>query len=133
MPCTLFLRHHAQSKYTPEAAIIHDVIGHVPPLMGPEYVRLIQVIGQAAQRTTPQQLEAIARFYWFTVEFGLIREAGELEILGAGFLSSIGETETVLRGKVEIRPFSVAAVTTQPFDTTVLQPVLFLGALLTSW
>jgi phenylalanine-4-hydroxylase len=128
MPCTLFLRHHVQPKYTPEPDIIHDVIGHVPPLMDPEYVGLIELIGRAAQKATPEQLEAIVRFYWFTVEFGLIREAGEMKILGAGILSSIGETEHVLSGKVEVRPFSVAAVTAQSFDTTVLQPVLFLGS-----
>lgn len=124
MPCTLFLRYHAQPKYTPEPDIIHDVIGHVPPLMNPEYVELIELIGKAAQYATPAQLERIVRFYWFTVEFGIVREGGQDKLLGAGILSSIGEIEHVLSGGAEIRPFSIEAATTTEFDTTVLQPVL---------
>jgi phenylalanine-4-hydroxylase len=127
MPCTLFLRHHNNPEYTPEPDIVHDVIGHVPPLMDPEYVALIQRIGKVAKAATPEQLELLVRFYWFTVEFGLIKEDGKTKILGAGILSSIGETEHVLAGKPTIRQFDLEEVIQTEFDPTHLQPVLFVA------
>ena len=127
MPCTLFLRHHSEPAYTPEPDIVHDVIGHVPPLMDGRYVELIQVIGKIAQQATPEQLELLVRFYWFTVEFGVIKEAGEQKILGAGILSSIGEMEHVLSGKAKVKPFDLEEVLATPFDPTQLQPVLFVA------
>ncbi len=125
MPCTQFLRHDDQPEYTPEPDVIHDVIGHVPPLMDPEYASLIELIGQAARRATPDQLEELVRFYWFTIEFGLLEEAGEVRVLGAGILSSIGETEHYLSGDARIVDFALDHVLATAFDTTELQPTLF--------
>lgn len=127
MPCTLFLRHHNNPEYTPEPDIVHDVIGHVPPLMNPEYVALIQRIGKVAKAATPEQLELLVRFYWFSVEFGLVKENGKTKILGAGILSSIGETEHVLSGKATVREFNLEDVIHTQFDPTHLQQVLFVA------
>ena len=73
MPCTLFLRHASQPEYTPEPDIVHDIIGHVPGLMDGTYAELVQLIGELAQSANEEELEKLVRFYWFTVEFGLIR------------------------------------------------------------
>ena len=127
MPCTQFLRHHAQPQYTPEPDIIHDVIGHVPPLMNADYVQLIERIGTAARGASPEKLDRIVRFYWFSVEFGLVEEQGQLRILGAGILSSIQETKNVLAGKPELRKFDVEEIINRTFDTTHLQPVLYVA------
>jgi phenylalanine-4-hydroxylase len=127
MPCTQFLRHGAQPHYTPEPDIIHDVIGHVPPLMDAEYARLIEGIGKATRGASPEKLERIVRFYWFSVEFGLVEEEGQLRILGAGILSSIQETKNILAGKVELRKFDVDEIVNRQFDTTHLQPVLYVA------
>ena len=127
MPCTLFLRHESAPGYTPEPDIVHDVVGHVPPLMNPEYVDLIELLGKSSTLLSPAELEALVRLYWFTVEFGMIREQGQLKILGAGILSSIGETEHVISGSAELRPFSLAEVLATPFDPTRMQPTLFVA------
>jgi phenylalanine-4-hydroxylase len=127
MPCTLFLRHESAPEYTPEPDIVHDVIGHVPPLMNPEYVELIELLGKSAGLLNPNELEALVRLYWFTVEFGMIREQGELKVLGAGILSSIGETEHAISGAAELREFSLAEVLATPFDPTKMQPTLFVA------
>lgn len=125
MPCTLFLRHNSHPEYTPEPDIVHDVIGHVPPLMNEKYVELIQLIGRIAENASPQQLEWLVRFYWYTVEFGLVEEEKRMRIFGAGILSSIGEMEHVLKGGPDIRPFNFEEMIETPFDPTKLQPVLF--------
>lgn len=127
MPCTLFLRHHRHPEYTPEPDIVHDVVGHVPPLMDAKYVELIQLIGRIAASASPEELERLVRFYWYTVEFGLVQEKDEMRIFGAGILSSIGEMEHVLSGGAEIRPFDFEEMIDTPFDPTKLQPVLFLA------
>jgi phenylalanine-4-hydroxylase len=67
------------------------------------------------------------RFYWFSVEFGLVEEQGQLRILGAGILSSIQETKNVLAGKPELRKFDVEEIINRTFDTTHLQPVLYVA------
>lgn len=127
MPCTLFLRHASAPRYTPEPDIVHDIIGHVPPLMNTEYVNLIELLGKAARLLSESELEALVRLYWFTVEFGLIREQGKLKILGAGILSSLGESEHVVTGAAKLRPFSLQEVLATPFDPTQMQPTLFVA------
>lgn len=127
MPCTLFLRHSVQPGYTPEPDIVHDVIGHVPPLMDRRYVELIQLIGNISLNATPEQLEQLVRLYWFSVEFGLLEEDGAPKILGAGILSSSGEIEYVKRGGPRLRPFTLAEVIATPFDPTRMQQVLFVA------
>jgi phenylalanine-4-hydroxylase len=127
MPCTLFLRHASSPEYTPEPDIVHDVIGHVPPLMNKEYVDRIELIGKASLTLGPDELEELVRFYWFTVEFGLIQEAGKMKILGAGILSSLGEMEHVVSEKVKLRPFDLEEILATPFDPTHLQPKLFVA------
>ncbi len=127
MPCTLFLRHPRQPEYTPEPDNIHDVIGHVPPLMDSKYVELIRLIGTIARTASPENLERLVRFYWFTVEFGLLDEGDRQKVLGAGILSSIGEMQYVCDGKAEIRRFDLEEVLNTPFDPTTLQPVLFVA------
>ncbi len=125
MPCTQFLRHASQPEYTPEPDAIHDIIGHVPPLMDDAYVQLIEVVGQMARQVDAERLEQLVRFYWFTIEFGLIEERGETRVLGAGILSSIGELEHAISNDVEIRTFELDNVLATSFDNTHLQSVLY--------
>lgn len=125
MPCTQYIRHHSHPEYTPEPDIVHDVIGHVPPLLHPKYARIIEEVGRLAAAITPEQLEQLVRFYWFTIEFGLLKEGSRRSILGAGILSSIQETRHVLAGGAKIAAFDLEQMLATPFDTTVLQPLLF--------
>ena len=72
--------------------MIHDCLGHVPPLMNQDYAELLTLIGKAAATTRRgDQVLALKRFSWFSIEFGLIEEHGETKVFGAGILSSTGE------------------------------------------
>lgn len=125
MPCTQFLRHGANPEYTPEPDAVHDVIGHIPPLMNLEYTDLIQLIGVGVRTASMEQLQAWQRIYWFTIEFGLIEEFGTLKVLGAGLLSSYGEMEYCFSSKVSRRPFVLEEVIQQQYDSNVMQDILF--------
>ena len=125
MPCTQFLRHGSNPEYTPEPDAVHDVIGHVPPLMNKDYVKLIELFGKGVLQASDEQLDAWARMYWFTIEFGLIEEDGELKAFGAGLLSSYGEMEYCFSNKVKHKLFNIKEVMDTPYDTTCMQDVLF--------
>ena len=77
-PVTQFLRHPSHPEFTPEPDMIHDCLGHVPPFMDRDYAELITLIGRAAATATDgEQVLMLKRFSWFSIEFGLIEEAGE--------------------------------------------------------
>lgn len=81
--------------YLAEPDLFHDLFGHVPLLMNPMFADYIAAYGRGgvkAHGIGPQALANLTRLYWYTVEFGLIREAGGLRIYGAGILSSKGES-----------------------------------------
>jgi phenylalanine-4-hydroxylase len=125
-PTTLGVRPRAQLDYLPEPDIFHDVFGHVPLHADPVFADFLQRFGTlAAGARTEQETAEMARLFWFTVEFGLIRERGEVRIYGSGLISSHGDAANALGDKCERRPFSVDAVISQPFEIDRLQDVLF--------
>lgn len=92
-PAGAFLRAEAEFDYIEEPDIFHDVFGHVPLLTNPAYAEFMQAYGQGGHRALEMgALPALARLYWYTIEFGLIREAGGLRLFGAGIMSSPKET-----------------------------------------
>lgn len=125
MPCTQFLRHGSDPEYTPEPDIVHDVIGHLPPLMNAEYAELMQLIGLGVRDADHSEMQRWERLYWFAIEFGLILEKEELKIFGAGLLSSYGEMQHSLSDKVIRKPFDLEEVMHTSYDPTVMQPLLF--------
>ncbi len=125
-PVTQFIRHGSNPEYTPEPDMIHDCLGHVPPLLNEDYAALLRLIGQAAVRATSgDHVLALKRLSWFSIEFGLIEEAGETRVFGAGILSSIGEIPFSLSPNVERRPFVTERVIETDYDWTKMQEVLF--------
>jgi phenylalanine-4-hydroxylase len=91
-PVTDWIRTPAEFDYIVEPDIFHDLFGHVPLLFNPVFADYVQRYGQGGLKA--QQLgacEMLSRLYWYTIEFGLIREAGGLRAYGAGILSSSGE------------------------------------------
>ncbi len=125
MPCTQFIRHASNPEYTPEPDAVHDVLGHLPALMDKEYGELTSLIGHGVNLSKDEQLQAWDRIYWFTIEFGLIEEDGELKAFGAGLLSSFGEMEYCFSEQVERRPLSIAQIVKTDYDPTQMQNVLF--------
>ncbi|MEV0969531.1 phenylalanine 4-monooxygenase [Microtetraspora glauca] len=121
---TQYIRHHSVPFYTPEPDIIHEVIGHANTLASSRFAELYRVAGRAARRVeTEDALQFISKVFWFTLEFGVMREAGELKAYGAGILSSYGEIEE-FRG-MDIRPLDIKAMGTTEYDITKYQDVLF--------
>jgi phenylalanine-4-hydroxylase len=128
-PVTQFLRHGSHPEFTPEPDMIHDCLGHVPPLMNQDYAELLTLIGKAVAATTKgDQVLALKRFSWFSIEFGLIEEAGETKVFGAGILSSTGEIPySLLSPEVTRRPFVTDVVINTDYDPSRMQDRLFIA------
>lgn len=121
---TQYVRHHSVPLYTPEPDVIHEVVGHGNTLANPRFTALYEAAGQASRRVeTAEALEFVSKVFWFTLEFGVLHEAGELKAYGAGILSSPGETDEF--GRMAIRPLDIVAMGTTGYDITAYQPLLY--------
>ena len=124
-PTTITVRPREQLDYLPEPDIFHDVFGHVPLHADPTFADFLQRFGMVATRArTEEETRQMARLFWFTVEFGLIRENG-VKVYGSGLISSASDAANALSDKCERRPFSLDDVINQPFEIDHLQNVLF--------
>ncbi|MFE5291682.1 phenylalanine 4-monooxygenase [Isoptericola sp. NPDC056618] len=121
---TQYLRHGSQPLYTPEPDIIHEVVGHGNLLANPAIAEVKRRAGEAARRCeTAEGLQFVADVFWFTIEFGVMYEDGELRAYGAGLLSSYGEIEE-FRGAT-ILPLDFYSMGTVEYDISHYQPTLF--------
>ena len=92
-PAGAFIRPEAEMDYLQEPDIFHDIFGHVPLLVDPAYADFMQAYGKGGQRAIKLgALPRLARLYWYTVEFGLMRSTEGLRIFGAGIMSSATES-----------------------------------------
>ena len=125
-PTTVTVRPREQLDYLPEPDIFHDVFGHVPLHSDPVFAAFLQKFGAIASRARSEaETTAMARLFWFTVEFGLIRERGDVRIYGSGLISSHEDAANALGPGCDRRPFDLEAVLAQPFDIDRVQTVLF--------
>jgi phenylalanine-4-hydroxylase len=121
---TQYLRHPSVPLYTPEPDVIHEVIGHANQLAGPGYADMYRLVGAAVARTRDEEaLRFLSHVFWYTMEFGVVRERGELRAFGAGILSSVGETSTF--GDADLRRVDLLAMGRAEYDITRFQPVLY--------
>ena len=120
---TQYIRHHSVPLYTPEPDVVHELIGHAAMLASPKFTQLSRLIGQAAQRADDSALDRLGKVYWYTIEFGVLRESGALKAYGAGLLSSAGELEAM--HEAEILPFDLSDMERRDYDVTHFQPVLY--------
>lgn len=127
-PIGNFIRDRRDLSYTPAPDVFHDLYGHIPFFADARYAEFCAAFGALAARlgTTPARVVELSRFFWFTVEFGLVETASGRRIFGAGIASSHGECAFALSNEPEVRPFSVHAVCSQDFRIDQLQKVLFL-------
>ena len=122
--CTQYIRHHSTPLYTPEPDVVHEIVGHGVTLACPQLAELNRLFGEAVKRTTSaDKLEQLSRVYWFTIEFGVLRENGSIKAYGTGLLSSAGEMEEM--HKADLRRLDLAAASNEKYDPTHFQPVLF--------
>jgi phenylalanine-4-hydroxylase len=92
-PATCFIRRADQLDYLQEPDIFHDVYGHVPMLMNPIFADYIEAYGKGGLKALGLgSLHSLARLYWYTVEFGLVRSPSGIRIYGSGIVSSKGES-----------------------------------------
>ncbi|MFM7148454.1 MAG: phenylalanine 4-monooxygenase [Gemmataceae bacterium] len=128
-PVTQFLRHGSHPEFTPEPDMIHDCLGHVPPLMNRDYAELLTLIGKAAASTpVGGHVLALKRFSWFSIEFGLIEDGDKVKVFGAGILSSTGEIPySLFSPEVTRRPFVTEEVIATDYDPSRMQDHLFIA------
>jgi phenylalanine-4-hydroxylase len=110
--------------YTPEPDVLHEVVGHGNCLAHDRFARLYRTAGEAARRVeTDEALEFVSKVFWFSLEFGVVRESGEVRSYGAGLLSSYGEIQQV--ADADLRRLEVTRMGVQTYDITHYQPILF--------
>ena len=125
-PTVTRLRKASELEYTPAPDIFHDVFGHVPMHADPVFADFLQRFGGlAAQVNTENARQRLTRLFWFTVEFGLIRQDGDTKVYGSGLISSHKECLHALSGLPELRPFDLHAVMAQDFRHDTIQPAFF--------
>jgi phenylalanine-4-hydroxylase len=121
---TQYIRHHSTPLYTPEPDVAHEIIGHAVTLASTRFAGLNRLFGEAVSRTKdPAQMDRLARVYWFTIEFGVLREDGRIKAYGTGLLSSAGELAEM--HKAELRPLNLATAADHVYDPSHFQSILF--------
>jgi phenylalanine-4-hydroxylase len=104
--------------------VAHEVIGHALTLADERLAELNRLVGDAVKHTgNVEALDELSRVYWFTIEFGVLREEGKVKAYGTGLLSSAGELEAM--HKAELRPLDLEEASRQEYDPSHFQPVLF--------
>src|ERR1700744_5680030 len=125
-PTTTWLRSRDSLEYTPEPDIFHDVFGHVPMHAHAVFAGFLERYGHVCAATQDETvLEKLGRIFWYTVEFGVIRQRGEIKAYGSGIISSQGECRNVMSGKGAIRNFTLDEVLRTPVKVDELDKLLF--------
>jgi len=127
-PIGAFIREPEDLSYTPAPDVFHDLYGHLPFLANLDYANFNQKFGEVASRHlgNPKVLRQFDRFYWFAVEFPLIRTENGIRIFGAGIASSFGETRYALSSAPEVRPFNLELIRKHEFRIDEYQKILYL-------
>jgi phenylalanine-4-hydroxylase len=143
-PTTITIRDGAKLDYLPEPDIFHDIAGHVPMHTDRRFADVLVRFGEVAQNAAVRaqalnvddheraeivksNIRALARFFWYTVEFGLMREGNGLKVYGSGLLSSLGEIEYSIESpKVQRYPIQMEWVINQYFEIHHYQELLFI-------
>ena len=127
-PAASFIRSRKDFDYIKEPDIFHEIFGHAPLLTDPRFAGFSQAIGRAGQGARPTDYAWLIRLYWFTIEFGLTREAGQIKALGSGLASSPTELPYSVGASDKTphyRAFDVLDILRTPYRIDIHQPVYF--------
>ncbi len=144
-PTTITIRGSKTLHYLPEPDIFHDIAGHVPMHTDKKFADILVKFGSLAEQAAKRHahltnaaekrakirsnIQALSRFFWFTIEFGLMNENNQLCVYGSGLLSSSDEIEhATLAPEVQRHPFQLEWVINQSFEIDHFQPLLFIVA-----
>ncbi|XP_022657149.1 tryptophan 5-hydroxylase 1-like [Varroa jacobsoni] len=123
--CTQYIRHSSDPFYTPEPDCCHELLGHCPMLADAAFAQFSQELGLASLGASDAEVDKLATCYFFTVEFGLCQQNGEMKIYGAGLLSSASELEHVLTSNANILPFDPNVTCEAEPQITTFQKMYF--------
>lgn len=125
-PAASFIRSRRDFDYIEEPDIFHEIFGHTPLLTDPRFAAFSQVIGATGLRADKADYPWLIRLYWFSIEFGLFRDAGQVKALGSGIASSPTELIWAVTDPTpERRPFDVIDILRTPYRIDIPQPVYF--------
>lgn len=141
-PTTITIREKGKLHYLPEPDLFHDIAGHVPMHTNRTFADVLVKFGSLAEISRKRHehlsdqeekiakirsnIQALSRFFWFTIEFGLMKEGHKTCVYGSGLLSSIDEIEYSVSSKdVQRADFQLDWVINQSFDIDRFQPLLF--------
>lgn len=125
-PTTTWIRSRTSLDYTTEPDIFHDVFGHVPMHAHRVFADFLQQYGALCSRLTNREtLERIGRLFWYTVEFGIIRQQGKIKLYGSGLISSNGESTNVINGVPEVREFNLDTILNTTVKVDEFNPILY--------
>lgn len=128
-PVGNFIRDGKHLDYLEEPDCFHDIFGHVPLIAHQPMARLMEAMGNlGVAACAAGHDDIISRLYWYTVEFGLVREKGETRILGAGLASSFGEAHRSLEDDVPRIDFTVEEAAATPYENNHFQPLYFVSS-----
>ena len=112
--------------YLQEPDMFHDVFAHVPMLCDDKYTVFFHKIGELAiSLNNEEAIKMLQRLYWYTIEFGVIKNDDDIKIYGAGIISSVGEINNVFGKSAQIKPFNIQEVLSTPFEIDKVQPLYF--------
>jgi len=125
---TQYIRHHSQPLYTPEPDVCHELLGHIPLLLDPDFADFAHRIGLSSLGASDQDIDNMFNCFWYTGEFGLSKEDGQLKAFGGGLLSSSGEliySVGLDDQKPIYKTFDISELTKSNYTLTQYQPLYF--------
>lgn len=125
-PAASFIRRMEDLDYLKEPDIFHEIFGHCPMLTEPNFAAFVQEVGKFGSTLDPSYQTMLGRLFWFTVEFGLIKERNTLRIYGAGILSSKAESAYALESDIPVRlDFNLIEALRTPYRYDEMQKTYF--------
>ena len=124
-PAATFIRSKKEFYYLQEPDIFHELFGHCPLLTNKHFADFTAKYGQLGLNATHKERIKLARLYWFTVEFGLLKNKDKWKVYGGGILSSVGETAYCETNQPEHHKFDILEVLRTPYRIDIMQPIYF--------
>lgn len=120
---SVWLRSLEQLDYLEEPDMFHDLFGHVPLLVDRTYADFMQRLGALGKRYEQDEeaIQMLERFYWYTVEFGVVKKDNAIHIYGAGIISSFQETNSIYDRGMDIREYNLEELLSSDFTKSTLQ------------